>query len=57
MGDPVVANFKEFHPYQTQLEKEMAGEADRLVGIYIREYFPHLHGFIRAYGKEESSIS
>ena len=27
------------------------------MGIYIREYFPQLHGFLRAYAKEEGSIS
>jgi hypothetical protein len=31
--------------------------ADKIVIIYIREFFPNLDAFIRKYCKEEGSIS
>jgi vacuolar protein sorting-associated protein 52 len=56
-ADPIVANFKEFHLYQQELEKEIGTFADKLIVIYIREFFPGLDAFIRKYAKEEGAIA
>jgi hypothetical protein len=53
----VVANFKEFHLYQQELEKEIGVYADKLIVIYIRDFFPGLDTFIRKYAKEEGAIA
>lgn len=56
-ADPVVANFKEFHLFQQELEKEIGAHADKLIVLYIRDFFPGLDAFIRKYCKEEGAIA
>jgi hypothetical protein len=52
-----VANFKEFHVYQQELEKEIGSYADKLISIYIKDFFPALDAFIRKHCKEEGAIT
>lgn len=56
-SDPVVSNFKEFHVYQLELEKEIGSYADKLIGIYLKDFFPALDTFVRKYSKEEGAIT
>lgn len=56
-SDNVVSSFKEFHVYQVELEKEISSYADKLVGIYLKDFFPALDGFMKKYFKEEGAIT
>ena len=56
-SDPVVSSFKEFHVYQVELEKEISSYADKLIGNYLKDFFPALDAFMRKYSKEEGAIT
>jgi hypothetical protein len=39
------------------LEKEISQHADKIVVIYMKDYFKSLEGFIKSYCKEEGAIT
>lgn len=55
MGDPIVANFKQFHPYQQDLEREIEHYSDRVTSHYLKIAFPALIGLVMKFSKEGNS--